>query len=347
VARLGTLEQLPIDYRQALTQLNLVPLWPNLRALLPHGRPAHRTQPTLWRYADVRPLLLRAGQLTPIEQAERRVLVLANPGFGAESLQATPSIYVGLQLIQPGEPAPNHRHTPSAVRFVVEGRGGYTVVDGQRLAMERGDLILTPAGLWHEHGHNGEGPVIWLDALDLPLVYSLEASFAIEGPSRVTDAGLDASQARYRRSGLLPYEVLDTVRPRYPMLRYPWSEVRSALTDMARSADPDELIRLAYVNPQTGEECLPTLGFSALMLRPAETVQLPRCSASAVAHVIEGELDLQVDDTSHSCTDNDTAAIPTHASVSLANRSATKPAFLFLIDDAPLQRKLGFYEVFS
>src|SRR3954451_23359107 len=121
---LGTLEELPAEYRAAMTARNLVPLWPSMRAFLPHGAPRPQTRPTLWRYADVRPLLLQAGELTPIEKAERRVLVFANPGHGLDGLHCTGTIYVGMQMILPGETAPSHRHTPSAVRLVVEGEGG-------------------------------------------------------------------------------------------------------------------------------------------------------------------------------------------------------------------------------
>ena len=187
MTRLGTLEDLPLQYREALTARNLAPLWPSMRAVLPYRQPSRATAPTFWAYRDIRPLLLEAGALTPIEKAERRVLVLANPGLGLENLQATPTIYVGMQLILPGETAPCHRHTPSAVRFVVEGEGAFTTVSGQKCPMHKGDLILTPAGEWHEHGHEGTGPVIWLDALDLPLVYRIEASFAIEGASQPVD----------------------------------------------------------------------------------------------------------------------------------------------------------------
>jgi len=160
MSALGTIEELPLAYRQDLTAKNLVPLWPSIRAALPYNIPTRRTKPVLWRYRDIRPQLLEAGRLTPIEKAERRVLVLANPGLGLENMQATPSIFIGLQLILPRESAPSHRHSPSAVRFVIEGDGGYTIVQGEKLPMEKGDLILTPSGLWHEHGHEGTSPVV-------------------------------------------------------------------------------------------------------------------------------------------------------------------------------------------
>lgn len=347
MSELGRLEDLPLDYRQDLTSANLVPLWPSLRAALPYAIPTRKTKPILWRYADVRPRLLRAGDLTPIEKAERRVLVLANPGLGLDNMQATPSIYLGLQLILPRETAPNHRHSPSAVRFVVEGAGGFTVVEGERLPMEPGDLILTPSGLWHEHGHHGTGPVIWLDALDLPLVYGLEASYCAEGEPQVLRNEADSSQTRYRRAGLMPYKSLKTPRGDYPLLRFPWKEVRAALEDLSGAVNPGDVVQLAYVNPETGRECMPILGFSAIMLRPGETIAPAKRTASCVYHVIEGDGEAEIDGVALRFTQNDTIAAPTHARITIVNSSSKTPAFLFQIDDAPMQRKLGFYEEFD
>jgi gentisate 1,2-dioxygenase len=347
MSALATFDELPTAYRQSLTEKNLVPIWPLLRAVLPHDKPDRRTRPVLWRYRDLRPELLKAGELTPIEKAERRVLALANPGLGLENMQATASIFIGLQLILPGETAPNHRHSPSAVRMVIEGNGGYTVVQGEKCPMEKGDLILTPSGLWHQHGHDGTGPVVWLDALDLPIVHALEASYAVEGEAQTVRNEPDSSQSRYRRAGLVPYRSLDARRTRYPLLRYPWKEVREALTALAEVTPKGEMVQLAYVNPETGRECMPVLGFSAIMLRPGETIAAPRRSASAVLHVIEGDGEAEIDGTALGFSDSDTIAVPTHAKVLLANRKTKAPAFLFQVDDAPLQRKCGFYEVFK
>ncbi|WP_333825302.1 cupin domain-containing protein [Pinisolibacter sp.] len=347
MSQLGKLEDLPLDYREGLTARNLVPLWPNLRAALPYGIPSRRTRPILWRYADVRPQLLEAGRLTPIEKAERRVLVLANPGLGLENMQATPSIYIGMQLILPGETAPNHKHSPSAVRFVVEGDGGFTVVEGEKCPMEPGDLILTPSGLWHEHGHAGTGPVVWMDALDLPLVYSLEASYCTEGASQTARNEADGSQTRYRRSGLVPWSVINRPRANYPLVRFPWREVKAALADLASVTPRGEAVRLAYVNPETGMECMPILGFSAIHLRPGESLTLPRHSASSVINVVDGSGTVEIDGTAFGFEQFDTAAVPTHATVRLENASSSKPAHLFVVDDAPMQKKLGFYEHFG
>ncbi|MFO0988703.1 MAG: cupin domain-containing protein [Alphaproteobacteria bacterium] len=285
---LGTIDELPPDYRQALSASNVLPLWPSLRAALPYDKPARRARPVAWRYRELRPALLRAGELTPIEKAERRVLVLSNPGLGPDAMRAAPAIFIGLQLILPGEFAPNHRHSPSAVRFVIEGKGGYTVVQGEKLPMEKGDLILTPSGLWHQHGHEGKEPVIWLDALDLPTINTLEASYCVEGEPQAIRNEPDASQTRFRRAGLLPYQALETAPARYPLLRYPWREVREALHALSGVTPAGKAVQLAYVNPETGAECMPILGFSALMLRRARPwrrrgARPRRCSTSSRA----------------------------------------------------------------
>lgn len=344
---LGRLEDLPADYLLKLRSQNTLPLWPSLRAVLPYGKPSRSTKPVHWRYEHIRPNLLRAGELTPIEKAERRVLVLCNPGLGLETMRATPTIYIGMQLILPGETAPNHRHTPSAVRFVVEGEGGFTVVDGEKLPMEKGDLILTPPGLWHEHGHEGKGPVVWLDALDLPLIYGIEASYAIEGASQVVDKPHGWAGARFGTGGVVPYGSLDARRQTYPMLRFPWRDVKRALGELAAVTPRDQAVQLAYINPETGRECLPTLGFSAIQLRPGEELRLPRRSASAVCHVVEGSGTAQVQGEVFLFNETDTIAVPTHEEVRLSNDSSTTSAYLFMVDDAPLQRKLGIYEVFN
>src|SRR6267142_929893 len=146
---LGRLDDLPLDYREALARQNLVPLWPSLRAVLPPDKPQPRTRATHWSYEALRPLLLTAGELTPIEKAERRVLVLANPGHGLERMQASAAMYLGMQLLLPGEWAPAHRHTPNAVRMIVEGEGAYTTVDGERQKVKpgRGDRAYARAGM--------------------------------------------------------------------------------------------------------------------------------------------------------------------------------------------------------
>ena len=339
---LGRLDELPQDYRDAMAQHHLLPLWPSLRALLPPGVPARQTLAMHWPYAVIRPLLLRAGDLTPIEKAERRVLVLSNPGHGPDAMKASPAIYLGMQLLLPGEWAPSHRHTPNAVRMVVEGEGAWTTVDGQKCPMSRGDLILTPTGLWHEHGHDGDQPVVWLDVLDLPLVHYLEASYHING-SRQT-AGPDLGATHYGSGGLVPTPLFTRADPAYPMLRYPWAQTRGALERLAAMQAAGAAVQVGYVNPATGGDAQNILGLYALMLRPGETLRLPARSPACVYHVIEGSAEVQAAGQSMALLSADTCCVPGYTGARLVNRSDSAPAFLFIADEAPLHRKLGIYE---
>jgi gentisate 1,2-dioxygenase len=348
-AELGRIEDLPASYVQALREQNLVPLWPSLRGVLPPHRPRISTQATHWAYSAIKPLLLQAGDLTPIEKAERRVLVLANPGHGLDKMQASAAMYLGMQLLLPGEWAPSHRHTPNAVRMVVEGTGAWTTVDGERCAMSRGDLILTPTGLWHEHGHDGDQPVVWLDVLDLPLVYYMEASYHVNGDRQATLPG--HGERAYARGGLLPTPVFERVAARrgkaYPMLRYPWSDARAALLSLAQDRPDQTAVQLTYANPETGAHAENILGFYALMLRPGQTLVLPVRSPAMVFHLIEGAASVTVQEQRFVLAEADTCCAPGYTPVTLANVSASQPAFIFIADETPLHQKLGVFEVRS
>jgi gentisate 1,2-dioxygenase len=339
---LGRLEDLPKDYIEDLRQLNLVPLWPSLRGVLPPKVPTRQTQPTHWAFKTLKPLLLKAGELTPIEKAERRVLVMANPGHGLDKMQASSAIYLGMQLLLPGEWAPSHRHTPNAVRMIVEGEGAYTTVDGQKCPMSRGDLILTPTGLWHEHGHDGTDPVIWLDVLDLPLMYYMEVSYHINGDRQNVLPGQGDRQ--YARAGVVPTQMFERSSNPYPMLRYPWVEAKAALLSIAQDNPALEQVQVAYVNPETGRDVENVLGFYALMLRPGQTLRLPARSPAQVFHVIEGGVQASVVGTTFALAEADTCCAPGYEAVTLKNLRTDQPSFVFVADESPLHRKLGVYE---
>ncbi len=343
MATLGTVEELPIAYREALARQSLAPLWPMMRNVLPYDAPQPVTKPTFWSYERIRPLLLQAGDLTPVEKAERRVLVLSDCGRGNGAMQVSPVIYCGLQLLLPGERAPAHRHTPSAARLVVEGEGAYTIVDGQKCIMRAGDLILTPGGTWHDHGHEGASPVVWLDALDLPLFVHLEGSYAVEGELQSPANRPDTSAIAYSQAGLVPHRHGGAPRPRYPQLRFPWERTEAALRNLAAYTDPEQPVELDYVNPETGDSCLPTLGFTAMLLRPSEIVRPPRRSTSQVFHVIFGSGQSSINAEPFGWKRGDTFSAPVFAKIS-HQTDAKGPSFLLQIHDGPLQEKLGFYE---
>jgi len=290
----------------------------------------------------MRPLLLRSGELTPIEKAERRVLVLANPGHGLEKMQASAAMYLGMQLLLPGEWAPSHRHTPNAVRMVVEGEGAYTTVNGEKCPMSRGDLILTPTGLWHEHGHDGNDPVVWLDVLDLPIIYYAETSYVVEGQRQEVKLGQGGEG--YMKGGVIPSPAFDRTEKTYPIIRYPWAEVRQSLLTLADDRPDMETVQVTYVNPETGQDAQNNLGFYALMIRPGQTVKLPVRSPAVVFHQIEGHSEARIADRAFVLDEADTACAPGYTEVALRNRSSAWPSFIFMADETPLHRKLGVFE---
>jgi len=247
-----------------------------------------------------------------------------------------------MQLLLPGEWAPAHRHTPNAVRMIVEGDGAYTTVDGEKCLMQRGDLILTPTGLWHEHGHDGTQPVIWLDVLDLPLVYYLEASYHVNGARQALRPG--HGEHTHAHGGLLPAPLFERPRKAYPMLRYSWAQARAALQALAHEQPQLQAVQLNYVNPLTGADVQNILGYYALMLRAGQTLSLPVRSPAMVFHLIEGSARVHIEQQAFTLAEADTCCAPGYSAVSLSNMSSTTPAYLFIADESPLHKKLGVFE---
>jgi gentisate 1,2-dioxygenase len=226
--------------------------------------------------------------------------------------------------------------------MVVEGEGAWTTVDGEKCPMSRGDLILTPTGLWHEHGHDGTEPVIWLDVLDLPLVYYMEASYHINGERQTVVPGQGDKQ--YARGGVVPSHVFDRSKKAYPMLRYAWADAKAALEALAADESAPEQVQVTYTNPETGADAENILGFYALMLRPGQTLRLPARSPAQVFHVIEGAVQAQIVASTFTLAEADTCCAPGYEAVTLTNLNADQPAFIFIADESPLHRKLGVYE---
>jgi gentisate 1,2-dioxygenase len=338
-----------IDPRK-LQELNLRPLWTeavNAVTKEAPGQPRRRAIPTLWRYRAVREELLRAGAVVTVDQAERRVLVLVNPGHtSAEGISADSAIFVGAQLVLPGEPTSCHRHSPGAARFVVEGAHASTIVNGERLRMEPGDLILTPPHHWHEHIHEGKEPVIWLDILDIPVSGTVDAIYFERGV-RTAPEDMANENRSYQVPGVVPYRSPLAMPRRYPLLRYRWIDVHETLVSLAACVNGADQLHLMYVNPETGTSALEPYCFSVRMLRPAEEIRLKLTSASSIFHVIDGEGESQIADLSLSWESGDVMAAPSQTAVRHRNRSPKRPAFLLQVDNSPLQHKLGWYREFS
>src|ERR1700761_315546 len=219
---------------------SLYPLWEVLAALVT-PTPSSPAQVHRWQYADARNYLLRAGDLISAEQAERRVLIMENPGLPGSS-SATSSLYAGLQLILPGEIAPCHRHSQCALRFVMEGEGAFTALDGEKAVMRPFDLVLTPGWQWHDHGNTTAQPMIWLDGLDIPTVTLFDASFAEHLPASAHPERGVAGETfwRYGRNRRpMRGTATDRRAGGQPLFHYPYSEWRDSLRAIALLGQPE------------------------------------------------------------------------------------------------------------
>jgi gentisate 1,2-dioxygenase len=269
---------------------NLTPLWEVLHALVP-PKPTTPCIPAFWKYEEVRPFLMRAGEAITAEEAVRRVLILENPALRGQSA-ITQSLYAGLQLILPGEVAPSHRHTQSALRFIVEGSGAWTAVDGERATMRPGDFIITPSWTWHDHGSEADGPVVWLDGLDIPMLRFLDAGFAQNSPERPqkVERPEGTSFARYGHN-MAPVRHTAPYGATSPIFSYPYERSRQALEDLERHAPVDawDGVKLRYVNPLTGGWTMPTIATFMQRLPPGFAGKAWRQTDGAVYSVVEGE----------------------------------------------------------
>ncbi|MEF9385303.1 gentisate 1,2-dioxygenase [Ralstonia solanacearum species complex bacterium KE056] len=328
-------------YRQ-LGGMGLAPLWESLHALVPR-EPKPRIVPAHWQYAAIRPLVMQAGRIISAEEAVRRVLVLENPGLPGRS-SITSTLYAGLQLILPGEIAPSHRHTQSALRFIVEGRGAWTAVDGERTTMHPGDFIITPSWTWHDHGcprlDEGGEPVVWLDGLDIPLVQQFDAGFAENHPEAqqpVTRPEGD-SFARFGHN-MVPvrHRVSD---PTSPVFSYPYERSREALDTLYRHGelDPWDGVKLRYVNPATGGWPMPTIATFMQYLPAGFRGQTYRSTDATVYCVVEGRGTAHIGEARFAFAPHDVFVAPSWAPVRL---DAQDDAVLFSYSDRPVLAALN------
>ena len=334
-----------------LKERQMGPLWAVLGRTLT-AEPTRREVPHLWRWSEVRPQLLKAGALVTTAEAERRVLMFLNPGNPAQ-IGATATLYAAMQLILPGESARAHRHSPAALRFIVEGNGAYTCVDGEKVSMAPGDLVLTPPMVWHDHGNEGNEPVMWLDGLDIPLLLSLQCMFFEEFAAATQPVVMPPRRSeRLHGRCLFPGEGAgdgtNTTRAagRYsPVWRYGWSDAREALECLRRSspADPFDGHLLRYANPATGGEVLPTLGCRLQLLERPTHTRAHRHTASAVYHVVEGRGYSLLDGVRFDWEQGDTFAVPIWCWHEHA--APETDAVLFALTDLPVLEAIGQHRV--
>jgi gentisate 1,2-dioxygenase len=316
------------------------PLWAVLSNIIT-PEPKSACVAHLWQFAQARQWLLEAGELISAREAERRVLILENPGMRGQS-RITTSLYAGLQLVLPGEVAPAHRHSQSALRFVVDGAGAHTSVDGERTIMQFGDFVITPPWAWHDHGNHSDEPMIWMDGLDIPMVSFFDASFAErfdseEQPITRHDGdsfaryGANMLPVDYRRQGLAS-----------PIFNYPYSRSREALEVMRREQDWDPChgLKMRYVNPVDGQFAMPTIS-AFLQLLPQGFHSADYRSTDATVFVVtEGSGRSIIDGNSFAWGPKDIFVVPSWAPVT---HETDTDVVLFSFSDRTAQMKLGYW----
>lgn len=331
------------SFNEELSQLHMRGQWVSDKLLTQAiGGPQPKGVPYLWKWKTVYQKLLEACEVFPESFTARRNLGFVNPGlpFGA-----THTLTMGMQMIKPGEVAWAHRHTITALRFVIKGNPNvFTVVDGEVCPMEDYDLILTPQWSWHDH-HNQTGePAVWLDVLDLPVIFALNATFyeTYPGDRQQVRRSSEAESIQARTGALRP----TWEQPKLDQLpvRYGWRQAEAQLHRLKDlGASPYDGIALEYVNPMTGGSTLPTLSCWAQMLRPGEQTKRHRHISSAVYFVVRGEGKTVVGEVELEWSEHDAFCVPNWAWHQHINRSRSEEAILFSVNEIPVFRAFGLY----
>lgn len=329
-------------FRETLRSSSVSPLWDVMAALVTET-PQPRSVPHVWSYADLRPQLMEAGRRITAEKAERRVLILENPGTGNDHT-VTDALYAGLQLVLPGETAPVHRHTQSALRFVLESEGAWTSVDGEPVNMAPFDLVLTPSWRWHEHG-GAQAPTIWLDGLDIPIVQRFSAGFAERaGNAPANDDAISGRTRAAYGANLRPVSV-EGAETDTPLFHFPHAVWADALMRYAQRTpvDPHRGWTLEFTNPVNGGSIMRTISAFVTMV-PADTrTKTRRQSAGAVYAGVSGYGVLHIDGTAFEIGPRDVVAVPSWAAVEIETKGQ-EPLTVFSYSDRACHEKLGFWK---
>jgi len=334
-----------VSYYEELERFATGALWTVANKIEP-WQPKSASVPVIWRYQDLRRHVLRSVELVTPEKAGRRVIYLNNPGR-RDVAAAVGWLYSGLQVMKPGEHATAHAHSASALRFIMEGRGAYTIVDGHKMTLGANDFVLTPNGTWHEHGVSGDGtPCIWQDGLDIPLVNAFEAGFYRVHPelNQAVTFPVNDSTATWAATALHPQSACWDKRYS-PLFKYEWASTYDSLARYARVTDGSlyDGVLMNYVNPRTGGPVMPTMGASMQMLRPGERTKAHRHTGSFLYQVAKGSGYSIVDGKRLEWQERDIFCVPSWAFHEHANASASDDACLFCFNDLPVINSLDLY----
>jgi gentisate 1,2-dioxygenase len=328
----GLSDVISTELRRRLVEAHLVPLWESPTA---HKLDPTRERPFLWPWRVLGPVLQEVSEISSPEIVERRVLSLVNPKSTTPADEATTGVIsAAVQALLPGERARPHRHSMNALRFVLEGSGARTVVDGKPCPMEPGDLIITPAWCWHEHVSAGDKATTWVDVLDVALHLALGTDEFQPGP--ITGARSQPADLAYQVPNVLPCVDLAD-RPHSPVFRYPLGDAVRALANAPRAADGSRQIR--YVNPLDGGPAMRMLDCTMLEIDAAARTHPLRSTASALAVVVDGHGTSDIGGETISWGPKDVFTLPQRAAVS--HRATQGPARLFMVSNREVYQRLG------
>jgi len=337
--RKHNIETMREAYYARIAKHAMTPLWKVMSTLVP-DEPVTRCVPAVWHFDDVKALVMEAGGLITAEEAKRRVLILENPRLRGES-RITNTLFAGIQMLLPGEIAPAHRHVSSAIRFVLDGEGAYTAVEGEKAFMAPGDFVITANWAAHDHGNPSDKPMLWLDVLDAPAVNFFETSFGedFESPTQPTTRQDGDSLSLYG-SGVLPDGALSVNRT--PVINYTYARTRPIIERMLRSGEIDKRhgARVRYANPSNGGPVLPTMGAHLAMLPKGFRGEHYRSTDGTVFACAEGRGTTNVDSEVLEWRCNDVFVVPPWKRYF---HNAAEQSVLFSISDRPAQEALGIW----
>jgi gentisate 1,2-dioxygenase len=327
-------------FYERIDKLNSTPLWEVLHALVT-PTPNTPCKPHVWKWDAMLPHIMEAGRLITAKEAERRVLVLENPGLRGRS-RITHSLYAGLQLILPGEVAPAHRHSQSALRFILQGRGAYTAVDGEKVTMGVGDFVITPSWTFHDHGNPSKEPMVWMDGLDVPIVELLDAQFMEKGPEAIQHTDRDEGDNLAQFGNTMKPVHYKAKSRTSPLFWYPYERTREALETMKKGRDPHPCWghKLQYTNPVTGDSAMPTIGTFMQLLPRGFRGKDYRSTDSTVYAVVEGKGRCRIGGETLSFGPKDVFVCPSWMPYSL---EAEEQAVMFSFSDRPVQQALDLW----
>lgn len=334
------------DFSRDVQQYHLGPLWEALPHLMNHT-PKPQAQAYLWKKELIEKKLNESAQIfTPEKGGERRVLYFQNPGLTNRQpwgwASATQTIYAGVQLLLPGEVAPSHRHSQNALRFITKGEGAYTIVQGQRVFIDEGDFLITPKGLWHGHEHLGDKPMIWMDALDIPMKYSIGGTFFDHYPDDIEKPSVPDNLSELKYQGGMVRPIADRKPSIAPLANYSFDRTDAAIKGLMNfDPDPYDGYAVEYINPSNGQTANPTMAAWMQHLPAGSRMKAHRHTHATIYCAFKGEGYSIIDGVRFDWSEGDYFVVPNWA---VHEHAATKDSYLFSVSDLPIMEMFDIEE---